>query len=106
MSGNPLLKGLRPTHPGEILREDVLPALGRSKVAIANLLGVSRRQLYNLLEESQPVTPRMAIRIGKLTGTSPESWLAMQAAYDLRIAREDLAEAVAKIPTLGAAAEA
>jgi antitoxin HigA-1 len=103
MSSNPLLAGLRPTHPGEVLREDVLPALGRSKVEIAELLGVSRRQLYNILDEEGPVTPQMALRIGKLTGTRPERWLAMQQAYDLRIAEKDLAAEIEAIPTLNAA---
>jgi addiction module HigA family antidote len=103
MSPNPLLAGLRPTHPGELLREDVLPALGRSKVDIAGLLGVSRRQLYNILGESQPVTPQMALRIAKLTGTTPESWLAMQQAYDLRLAEKEIAAALKAIPTLEAA---
>jgi antitoxin HigA-1 len=103
MSRNPLLAGLRPTHPGELLREDVLPALGRSKVEIAELLGVSRRQLYNILDEEQPITPQMALRIGKLTGTTPESWLSMQQAYDLQIAEKDLAAEIEAIPTLNAA---
>lgn len=103
MSPNSLLTGLRPTHPGELLREDVLPAFSRTKVEIAELLGVSRRQLYNILEENQPITPQMAIRIGKLTGTTPESWLSMQATYDLRIAAADLADVVDTIPTLTAA---
>jgi addiction module HigA family antidote len=104
MSPNPLLAGLKPTHPGEFLREIVLPALGRSKVEIAKLLGVSRRQLYNILDEAQPITPQMALRIGKLTGTTPESWLAMQQAYDLRLAEKELSGALKQIPQLEAAA--
>lgn len=72
-----------PTHPGAILREDVLPATGRTKTDIARLLGVSRQTLYDILNEKQPVTPEMAVRIGKLLGTSPESWLNMQRARDL-----------------------
>ena len=103
MSPNPILAGLKPTHPGELLREDVLPALGRSKVEIAELLGVSRRQLYNILDEEQPITPQMALRIGKLTGTTPESWLSMQQAYDLRIAEQSIGVALREIPTLTAA---
>jgi addiction module HigA family antidote len=70
MSANPLVAGLRPTHPGELLREDVLPAVGHSKVTIARLLGISRRMLYDIVEERRPITPQMALRIGKLTGTS------------------------------------
>jgi antitoxin HigA-1 len=102
MSRNPLTAGLRPTHPGEILREDVLPALGRTKVGIAGLLGISRRMLYDILDESRPITPQMSLRIGKLTGTTPESWLAIKQAYDLRLAEKEMRAVVAKIPTLEA----
>ena len=76
MSTNPLLAGMRPTDPGKILKVDILPALKRSKSEIARLLGVSRLTLYDIREERQPVTPRMALRIG-ITGTSARSWLAM-----------------------------
>jgi addiction module HigA family antidote len=101
---NPLLAGLPPTHPGEILREDVIPALGRPKAEIARLLHVSRQTLYDILGERQPVTPAMALRIAKLTGTTPESWVNMQRNYDLRIEAEKSAELIASIPTLKAAA--
>lgn len=101
---NPLLKGLRPVHPAEILREDVLPALGRSKSEIARLLGISRQTLYDLLAERQPITVPMALRVGKLTGTTPESWLNMQRAYDMKIAEREMADEIAKIPTLRDAA--
>ena len=101
---NPLLKGLRPVHPAEILREDVLPALGRPKTEIARLLGISRQTLYDLLGERQPITVPMALRIGKMTGTTPESWLNMQRAYDVKIAEREMAEEIAKIPTLSEAA--
>jgi addiction module HigA family antidote len=104
MSPNPLTAGLRPTHPGELLREDVLPARDRSKVDIANLLGISRRMLYDILDERRPITPQMALRIGKLTGTTPESWLAMQQLYDLSLARREFGAVVAEIPTLKGAA--
>ena len=100
---NALLKGLRPVHPAEILREDVIPALGRTKSEIARLLGISRQTLYDLLAERQPVTVPMALRIGKLTGTTPESWLNMQRAYDVKIAEREMADEIAKIPTLKAA---
>jgi addiction module HigA family antidote len=101
---NPLLTGLPPTHPGEILREDVIPALGRPKAEIARLMHVSRQTLYDILGERQPVTPAMALRIGKLTGTTPEMWLNMQRNYDLRIEAEKSADLIASIPTLKAAA--
>ncbi len=98
------LKGIRPVHPAEILREDVVPALGRPKAEIARLMGISRQTLYDLLNERQPVTARMALRIGKLTGTTPESWLRMQVNYDIEIAQREMAEEVARIPTLREAA--
>ena len=97
------LSGLPATHPGEILREDVLPALGRPKAQIARLLGISRQTLYDILDEKQPITPAMALRIGKLLGTSPESWLNMQRDFDLRRAQKEIGSALKAIPTLSAA---
>jgi antitoxin HigA-1 len=104
MTSNPLLKGLKPTHPGEILREDVLPALHRSKTEIADLLGVSRPTLYDVLNEKRPITPNLALRIGKLVGGGPEIWLSMQQAYDLAETKAEIAEDLDGIPTLHAAA--
>lgn len=100
---NPLLAGLRPVHPGEVLREDVLPALGRPKTEIARLLGVSRQTLYDILNERQPITAPMALRIGKLCGNGPELWLRMQQTYDLALAEQDMADRLDAIPTLNAA---
>lgn len=100
---NPLLKGLRPIHPGEMLREDVLPAVGRSKAEIARLLGISRQTLYEILNEKQPVTPAMALRLARMFGGSAESWVRMQGSYDLKIAELELAGVLAAIPHLEAA---
>ena len=100
---NPLLKGLRPTHPGEVLREDVIPAIGRPKTEIARALGISRHTLYELLAERQPVTPQMAHRIGKLCGNGPDLWSRMQGAYDLAVTADAMAAELATIPTLAAA---
>ena len=99
---HPDLAALRPVHPGEILREDVLPALGRSKIDIARLLGVSRRTLYDILGEKQQVTAEMAMRLGKLCGNGPEIWLALQRRHDLAAAKVSMAEVVKGIPTLAA----
>ena len=98
-----LSAALRPIHPGELLREDVLPALGKPKTEIARLLGVSRQTLYDILNEKQPVTAAMALRLGKLCGDGPRIWLAMQSAFDLRVAEEIIGEEVKAIPTLAAA---
>lgn len=103
MPRSALLAGLALTHPGEVLREDVLPALGRSKTEIARLLGVSRQTLYDILGERQPVTAEMAVRLGKLCGNGPGLWLRLQQAYDLARAEQKLKDALEAIPTLSAA---
>jgi antitoxin HigA-1 len=103
MSRNRLLRGLKPMHPGEMLREDVLPALGKSKTEIARLLGISRQTLYDILDEKQPVTPGMALRLRKLCGNGPDLWINLQRAYDLAIAERELAGEIRKIPMLTAA---
>ena len=73
----------RPTHPGEILREDVLPVLGLTQQQFAAHLGVSRLTVSEVLHEKRSVTPDMAIRLGKLLGNGPEIWLRMQQAVDV-----------------------
>lgn len=73
----------RPTHPGAILREDVLPALGMTQTEFARRLDVSRLSVSDLLHEKRALTPEMALRVSRLLGTSPESWLRMQEAVDL-----------------------
>lgn len=73
----------KPTHPGEVLREDVLPALKMSQSELAKRLGVSRLSVSELLLEKRAMSPDMAVRISRLTNTIPDSWLRMQAAVDL-----------------------
>ena len=73
----------KPTHPGELLREDVLPALKMSQSELAKRLGVSRLSVSELLLEKRAMSPDMAVRISRLTNTTPDSWLRMQAAVDL-----------------------
>ena len=93
-------RGLPPMHPGELLREEILPALDRPKTEIAKLLGVSRQTLYDLLDERQPVTPAMALRLGKLCGNGPDLWLNLQKRYDLERAKRELGDKLHAIPTL------
>jgi antitoxin HigA-1 len=73
----------RPTHPGAVLRFDVLPALGLSQTELARRLGVSRLSISEVLLEKRSLSADMAMRIAKLTKTTPESWLRMQEAVDL-----------------------
>jgi len=73
----------KPTHPGEVLQQDVIEPLGITITEAAKRLGVSQEILADLLNTSASVTPEMAVRIGKATRTTPESWLQMQMKYDL-----------------------
>jgi antitoxin HigA-1 len=73
----------RPTHPGAILREDVLPALKMTQTELAERLGVSRLSVSELLLEKRSLSAEMAARVAKLLRTTPESWLRMQEAVDL-----------------------
>jgi len=73
----------KPTHPGVLLREDVLIPLGLSITEAAQDLGVTRKTLSELVNEKASLSPDMAVRISKATHTSPESWLNMQSKLDL-----------------------
>ena len=73
----------RPTHPGAILREDMLPALGMTQAEFAKRLGVSRLTVSELINEKRAVSPDMAMRLGRLLGNGPEVWLRMQQTLDL-----------------------
>ena len=93
----------QPSHPGALLRDEVLPTLRMTVKEAAGKLGVSRQTLHAILSEKSAVTPEMAVRLGKFCGDGPEIWLRMQIAHDLWQAERDLAETVKKIPTLRAA---
>jgi addiction module HigA family antidote len=86
-----------PVHPGEVVREDVLPALGLSVSEAARRLGVSRQQLHRILACTHPITTEMALRIGRLAGNGPGLWLTMQQAHDLWHAEQRLKEELARI---------
>lgn len=87
----------QPLHPGEILREDVLPALGLSVSELARRSGVSRQQVHRVLACTHPVTAEMALRIGRLVGNGPGLWLRLQQNYDLRRAEQGLSGELEKI---------
>ncbi len=100
MADGPITSGLPAMHPGELLREDVMPALGRTRAEIARLLGVSRQTLHAILTERAPVTPEMALRLGKLCGNGPDLRLALQSRFDLERLREAKRSEIDAIPTL------
>ena len=89
----------RPTHPGEVLREDVLPALRLSVADAARELGVSRQTLHRILAETSPVTPLMALRLGRFCGNGPDVWVRMQAACDIWEASEKFGNQLSRIPS-------
>jgi addiction module HigA family antidote len=92
---------IEPAHPGELLGEITIPATGKSKAEIARLLGISRQTLYDILNKKQPVTPAIAVRLGKLFGDGAGVWVRMQGAYDTWHAEREID--VSNIPTLTAA---
>lgn len=80
-----------PTHPGEILREDSLPAMGLSVAAFARALGVSRQMVHGILAERSAVSPEMAVRLGAFFGNGPQLWIDMQTRRDLWLAEKRMA---------------
>jgi len=81
---------IHPVHPGEILAEDVFPALGLTKPAFAAALGISRQSLHQLMTCERAVTPETALRLEAVIGSGAETWLALQAEYDLWKSRRSL----------------
>lgn len=78
-----------PIHPGRIIREDCLEPLGLSVTAAARILGVTRQALNNVVNEKAGVSAEMAIRLSKAFGSTAETWVRIQAVYDLGIARRN-----------------
>lgn len=89
---------MRPTHPGAILREEVLPELGLSVAEAARQLGVSRQMLHRILSERASISPEMALRLGRFCGNGPGLWLRMQQAHDLWVAERRLSDELDSIP--------
>ena len=87
---------LPPVHPGEIIKQDILPSVGLSVTAAAKALGVSRQMLHDILAERAPLSAVMCLKVSRLFGSSPEVWMRMQATYDLKMAEQD-AKIMAKV---------
>lgn len=97
---NELMKGLSPVHPGEVLRDDVIPASGMTKTAFARQLGMSREALHNVLSGKSAVSTLMALKLARLLGTSARMWLNMQQAYDLAIIAKTKKSEIEMVETL------
>jgi addiction module HigA family antidote len=78
--------GMRPVHPGEVLREDYLLELGLSANALARALAVPAPRINDIVRERRGVSADTALRLARYFGTTPQFWLNLQAAYDLRVA--------------------
>jgi len=78
-----------PAHPGRVVRQDCLEPLGLTVTAAAKALGVTRQALNNVVNGKSGISPEMAIRLSKAFGSTAETWLRMQLAYDLAAARRD-----------------
>jgi addiction module HigA family antidote len=92
-----------PVHPGEILREEFLAALGMSAGALAKRLNVPRTRIESLVAETTAMTPDTALRLGKFFATSPEFWMNPQTAFDLTTQRQAMREEIAAIEAMRAA---
>jgi antitoxin HigA-1 len=93
----------RPTHPGEMLREDFLPDFDLTVSRLAESIGVSRQSINEILRERRAISPEMALRLSRLFGNSPEFWMNAQRAVDLWDAEEMIKKDVAQIKPLSAA---
>ena len=94
--------GLPPIHPGEIIKEDILPSVGLSVTGAARALGVSRQMLHGILSGRKPLSAIMCLRVARLFGGSPELWMRLQATYDLKKSEQNkkVMERIARIVPL------
>jgi addiction module HigA family antidote len=93
----------RPTHPGEMLREDFLPDYALTVASLAEAVGVSRQSVNELLNARRAVSPEMALRLARLFGNSPEFWLNAQRAVDLWDASQAIKGEITRIKPLRSA---
>jgi len=89
--------GMRPIHPGEILREDYMVPLGLSATALAHALGVTPARINDIVRERRGITADTALRLARYFGTDAQSWINLQTAYDLRVTELAAGEAIHRI---------
>jgi len=100
---NTTKRELRPTHPGEMLKEDFMPDFQLNATTMAKALGVSRQTINEILRERRAITPSMALRLSRLFGNSPEFWLNAQHSWDLWDSEQRFHEELSQIQPLSAA---
>ena len=88
--------GMRPIHPGEILREDYLEPMEMSAHALSKALSVPAPRVNDIVRERRGVTADTALRLARYFDTTPQFWLNLQAAYDLRLAEEEVGRKIKK----------
>lgn len=91
--------GMRPVHPGEVLREDFLAPLSMSVNALARALGVPTPRINDVVRERRSISPDTAMRLARYFGGDARSWLNLQTAYDLRVAERASAKEIARSVT-------
>lgn len=84
-----IINGMRPIHPGEILREEYLAPLSMSVTALAKALHVPATRIHEIIKENRSITPDTALRLARYFGGDAKSWLNLQVEYDLKIALRD-----------------
>jgi addiction module HigA family antidote len=100
---NTTKREIRPTHPGEMLREDFMPDYNLNTASMAKALGVSRQTINEIIRERRAISPAMALRLSRLFGNSPEFWLNVQHSWDLWDSEKRYGKALAQIHPLNAA---
>ncbi len=89
--------GMRPIHPGEILREDYMVPLGLSATALAHALGVTPARINDIVRERRGITADTALRLARYFGTDAQSWINLQTGYDLRVAELAAGEKIVRV---------
>lgn len=100
---NTEMRTTKPTHPGEMLREDFMPDYGLTVASLAVALGVSRQTINEILRERRAISPAMALMLSRLFGNSPEFWLNAQRAVDLWEEKRRQEKKIKRIKPLSAA---
>lgn len=97
-----LTNGLPAIHPGEFLHE-ILDELGLTQTAFAQALGISPMRVSHLLKGQRPVTAELALRLGRALGQTPQYWINLQTAYDLKVAQVEWKDSLQTVRTLAPA---